>query len=148
MPHALAEIRGLTVRYTPSRGESVLALDGVSFSIFSGEIVGVLGESGSGKSTLGAALMRLLPANASATATIHFEGRDVMALSESELQRVRGKRLALVPQDPAMALNPVMRVGTQLSEVLRAHLNLTRGERRERVQELLREVGFDDPARI
>lgn len=148
MPNALAEICGLTVAYTPTRGKPILAVDDVSLSIAPGEIVGVLGESGSGKSTLAAAFMRLLPANACASGTIQFEDNEILALPESELGLIRGKRIAMVPQDPALALNPVMRVGAHISEVLRAHLPLKRSDRKRRVEELLREAGFNDAERI
>lgn len=148
MPHALAEICGLTVTYRPARGEPVLALDNVNLSVAPGQVVGVLGESGSGKSTLAAAMMRLLPATAAIAGTIQFDGRDVAALAESELRLLRGKRIAMVPQDPALALNPVMRIGTQISEVLRAHLEMNRTERKDRIDQLLSEVGFDNPQRI
>jgi ABC-type dipeptide/oligopeptide/nickel transport system ATPase component len=132
----------------PKNGRPVLAVDDVSLSIAPGEVVGILGESGSGKSTLAAALMRLFPAAAECHGSIYFGDRDLLAVDESDLRRVRGKSISFIPQDPATSLNPVIRVGTQISEVLRAHLRLTRTERKNRVQELLREVGFDDPARI
>lgn len=126
----------------------MLALDNVSLSISQGEVVGILGESGSGKSTLAAAIMRLLPARTEVTGCIFFEDRDLMSMSERELCAIRGRRISLIAQDPAIALNPVIRVGTQISEVMRAHLNISRNERKQNVQELLCEVGFDDPDRI
>ena len=148
MSRALVQICNLTCRYLPENGRPVLALDDVSLSIASGEVVGILGESGSGKSTLAAAVMRLLPAAAECRGSICFGNRNLLAMGESDLRRLRGKSIALIPQDPASSLNPVIRVGTQISEVLCAHMRLTGSERRSRVQELLREVGFDDPERI
>ncbi len=148
MSCALVQICNLTCRYLPEKGRPVLALENIGLSIAPGEVVGILGESGSGKSTLGAALMRLLPATAECHGSIRFGGRDLMTMDESELRLVRGKSISQIPQDPATSLNPVIRVGTQISEVLRAHLRLTRSERKDWVQELLREVGFDDPERI
>jgi peptide/nickel transport system ATP-binding protein len=143
------EVRGLSVTYFPSKGNAVHALDDVRLEIASGEILGILGESGCGKSTLANAILRLLPAHATAErGKIVFQARVLRELSESELREIRGRHISLVPQDPAVALNPVMKVGSQISEVLRAHFPLSAGERRERVSELLREVGFDPPSAI
>jgi peptide/nickel transport system ATP-binding protein len=148
MDAALIEIHGLTVRYQPNAVRSVFAVNGAELRIAPGEVVGVLGESGSGKSTLAAAIMRLLPATAECHGRIRFEDRDVMAMRMTELQQIRGKRISLISQDPATSLNSVIRVGAQISEVLRAHLQLSRTERKRRVSELLLEAGFDDSERI
>jgi peptide/nickel transport system ATP-binding protein len=145
----LVQVSDLAVTYISERTAPVHALDGVSFEVRAGEAIGILGESGSGKSTLGLALLRLLPDYARyERGTIHFDGQDLLALPESGLGKIRGARIAHIPQDPALALNPVMRVGVQIAEVLRAHAELTKASRRGRVEELLREVGFDDPAQI
>ena len=142
-------MRELTVTYSPEQGVPIRALDGVTIEVRSGEIVGILGESGCGKSTLASALLRLLPPHAKCEGgTILFRGRDLLNLSERELRAIRGREISLVPQDPAISLNPVMTAGLQVSEVLRAHLPLTAEQRRERVLELFREVGFDHPAEI
>ena len=143
------QIRDLKVTYAPETGALVRALEGVSLEIARGEIVGILGESGCGKSTLASALLRLLPPHATCEAgTISIDGRDLMQLSERDLRAIRGKEVSMIPQDPALSLNPVMTAGSQISEVLRAHLPLTAKQRRERVMELLREVGFDSPEEI
>ena len=127
----------------------IRAVDGADLTVSAGEVVGILGESGSGKSTLAAALLRLLPPGAEIrSGSVQFEGHDVLAMTEGELRKIRGARMALVPQDPATSLNPVMKIGTQISEVLRAHLKVSRKEREDRVLELLREVGFPDPERV
>ena len=111
--------------------------------------MGIIGESGSGKSTLAASILKLLPPHAEyRAAAVLFEGHDVFAMREGELREIRGARIATIPQDPATSLNPVLKIGTQISEVLRAHLSLTRAERKARAMELLREVGFNDPERI
>jgi oligopeptide/dipeptide ABC transporter ATP-binding protein len=144
-----AQVRDLTVTYSPEPGEPIRALDGVSIEARSGEIVGILGESGCGKSTLASALLRLLAPHAKCEGgTIQFCGRDLLNLSERELRAIRGREISLIPQDPALSLNPVMTVGLQVGEVLRAHLVLNAQQRRERVTELLREVGFDHPEEI
>jgi len=144
-----AQVRELTVTYSPEDGEPIHALDGVSIKVRPGEIVGILGESGCGKSTLASALLRLLAPNAKCeSGTILLRGRDLLNLSERELRAIRGREISLIPQDPALSLNPVMTVGSQVGEVLRAHLPLTPQLRRERVMELFREVGFDHPEEI
>ncbi len=146
---ALALVDKLSVTYLPDTNQPVHALDQASLEIRPGELVGVLGESGSGKSTLAAACLRLLPGDARYdSGTIRFLGRDLLALPESALRRIRGAEIALIPQDPALALNPVIRVGDQIAEVVRAHVRMTRQDRRTRVEELLAEVGFDEPRPI
>jgi oligopeptide/dipeptide ABC transporter ATP-binding protein len=142
-------IRGLSVTYSPTNGDVVRALDDVSLEIRAGEVLGILGESGCGKSTLANAMLKLLPSHAKVEGgEIVFHGRDLLRLTEPELRNIRGRKISLVPQDPALSLNPVITVGTQIAEVLRAHLRSTSKERRDRVHELLREVGFDQPAAI
>jgi ABC-type glutathione transport system ATPase component len=148
MARALIDISDLTVQYRPRTGNPVLALDHVSLRILPGEVTGVLGESGSGKSTLASAILQLLPATTNREGSILFQENDLTRMKESELRAVRGRHISMVPQDPASSLNPVMRIGTQISEVLHAHLRLNRSERQSRALELLREVGFDDPERI
>jgi oligopeptide/dipeptide ABC transporter ATP-binding protein len=144
-----AQVRDLTVTYSPEDGEPIRALDGVRIEVRSGEIVGILGESGCGKSTLATALLRLLAPHAKCQGgTILVGGRDLLNLSERELRAIRGREISLIPQDPALSLNPVMTAGAQVGEVLRAHLPLTAQQRRDRVTELLREVGFDHPQEI
>lgn len=124
-------------------------LDGIRLEIRSGEVVGILGESGCGKSTLANALLRLLAPNAKYEAgEVLFHGRDLLRLPESELCAIRGREISLVPQDPALSLNPVMTAGRQVAEVLRAHLLVTAKERRELAEGLLRAVGFDRPDEI
>jgi oligopeptide/dipeptide ABC transporter ATP-binding protein len=138
----------LTVTYVPENGRPVHAVADAGLDIRPGEVIGIIGESGSGKSTLAAALLRLLPARAKYKGSVLFDGRDLLKIEESELHRVRGVRVSLITQDPAASLNPVIRVGEQISEVLLAHLKMNRGERKNRVKELLGEVGFDDAERI
>ena len=136
----------LSVTYEPEGDQPVRALDQASLEIRPAELVGILGESGSGKSTLAATFVRLLPANARYEhGSIRFHGRNLLTLPEGELRRIRGAEIALIPQDPALALNPVITVGDQIAEVLRAHVHMPATERRGRVEELLAEVGFDEP---
>jgi peptide/nickel transport system ATP-binding protein len=129
----LARVDRLSVTYSPDSDQPAHALDQASLEIRPGELLGILGESGSGKSTLAAALLNLLPASARYDGgTIRFRGRDLLTLSESALQRIRGVEIALIPQDPALALNPVIRVGDQIAEVLRAHMRMNRRDRHAR----------------
>jgi oligopeptide/dipeptide ABC transporter ATP-binding protein len=146
---SLAQVRDLAVTYLSRDGGRVCALDGVSIDIGAGEVVGVWGESGCGKSTLASALLRLPAPNARwVGGTILIRGLDLLNLSERELSLIRGRVISLIPQDPSLALNPVMTAGSQVGEVLRAHFPTHSRERRARVMELLREVGFDHPEEI
>ena len=144
----LAQVTNLTVRYISNTKMSMSALNNMSLNIWPGEVLAIVGESGSGKSTLAAALLRLLPSNAQCSGSLLFEGNDLLGMHARDLRHLRGARLSLIPQDPASALNPVLKIGTQISEVLRAHVRMSGGERQARVRELLSEVGFSDPERI
>ena len=124
------------------------ALDGVSLDVNGCEVLGVIGESGCGKSTLANAVLGLLPSQATIEGEVWFGERELLRLKESELCQIRGREVSIIPQAPALWLNPVLKVQTQIAEVLRAHLRLSRKERHERVSDLLHEVGFDQPARI
>jgi oligopeptide/dipeptide ABC transporter ATP-binding protein len=143
------QIRGLSVTYSPAKGDDLRALDGIRLEMRRSEILGILGESGCGKSTLAHSILGLLPAHArTESGEIFWHGRDLLCLPESELQAIRGLEISWVSQQPALALNPVMTVGDQVGEVLRAHVPSTSRERRDRVCELLREVGFEQPTTI
>ena len=145
----VAQVRELAITYSSEGGDAISALDGVSIDIRAGEVVGILGESGCGKSTLARALLRLLPPNGAWTrGTILIDGRDLLHLSATELRLIRGRVISLIPQDPALALNLVLTAGSQIAEVLRAHLPLNAEQRRERAMELLWEVGFEHPDQI
>ena len=112
-------------------------------------MIGIIGESGSGKSTLAGGILGLLPSQAECSAgALRFEGADILRMRDPELRSVRVVRLSIVPQDAATRLNPVLKIGTQISEVLRAHMRLNQSQRKTRVLELLREVGFGDAERI
>lgn len=145
----LLSVTNLTVEMHDGGATARTVLDGVSFSIAAGEAVGLVGESGCGKTTTALALLRLLPAAAQVTkGSVRLGGRDLLALWEKQLEKVRGAALSMVFQDPAIALNPVMRAGDQVAEVIRAHRPL-RGERlRQEVESLFERVWFSDPARI
>jgi len=139
----------LTVTYGPDDERPVRALKDVNLEIRPAEVVGVMGESGSGKSTLALSLLRMLPPHASCdSGSLTFQGRDLLLLNQPELRKIRGAHMCLVAQDPALALSPVMRVGDQIAEVIRAHSSIGPQERSLLVEELLREVGFQEPREI
>ncbi len=143
---ALMQIVELTVTYSPRGSPLVQGLDHVSLEIHPGEVIGILGESGCGKSTLAASLLRLLPLHGRSDAgAVIFRGRNLLRLTESELRPIRGKEISLISQDPALSLNPVIRVGDQVAEVIRAHASIGGTDCRRQVEELLRAVGFDQP---
>ncbi len=118
----LLEVRDLRVSYgRGTRGEIDGGTPAVSFDVYAGEILGMQGRSGCGKTSAALAILKLLPPEARVSGSVLFEGRDLLRLSDRELRRIRGKRISIIYQEPALALNPVMRVGDQIAEVARAH---------------------------
>jgi len=139
----LLQVDDLTVRYRSSDRGQLVALEGVTCDIGVGEAVGLLGESGCGKTTLGLALLGLLPtAGNIIRGSAIFGGRNLLTLRERELRKVRGAGISMVHQEPGAALNPVLRVGEQVAEVLRAHRRLSRERAREEATVLLAQVGL------
>ncbi len=135
----LLSVRNLTTRFATDRG-TVRAVDGVSFDIEEGEVLGLVGESGSGKSVTALSIMRLVPeppGHVHADSMI-FDGIDLMRLSEAEVREVRGARMAMVFQDPMRSLNPVLTIGRQITEVLRRHEKLDARAAKRRAIELRR----------
>jgi ABC-type glutathione transport system ATPase component len=148
-PEALLCVSALRVDYDAAGGDVVRALRNLDLEIAEGESVGVLGESGSGKSSLALALLRLLPQNARVVSgTIEYRGRSLAEFSAAQLREMRGGQVALISQEPALALNPVLPLRRQLADVLLAHHKLDRQAVSGRCNEMLREVGFSDPERI
>jgi oligopeptide/dipeptide ABC transporter ATP-binding protein len=143
----LLEVDGLTTHYVSARGTRVTrAVEGVSFTLRDGETLGIVGESGSGKSTLALSLLRLLPPAARNVAgAVRFEGEDLLAKSEAEMRRIRGKRIAMILQDPMASLNPLFTVGDQVAESLRVHEGSSRRGAWERARELLGSVRISAP---
>ena len=142
----LATFEGLTLRLPPG-ADRPFAVSDVSFDVHAGEVVCLVGESGSGKSVCAQALMGLLPPSIVPTAgRILLDGADLLRLDSAGWRRVRGRRVAMVFQEPMTALNPVMRIGAQVAEMFEAHGLYTPRERRVRVLALLAEVGLPDPA--
>jgi oligopeptide/dipeptide ABC transporter ATP-binding protein len=147
-PHQpLLSLRGLTTHFATTRG-TVRAVDGLSLDLWPGEMVGLVGESGSGKSVTALSVLRLIePPGYIMGGSALFEGRDLLALPEAEVAAVRGRRIAMVFQNPRAALNPVMPVGEQIARVAAHHLALSRRAARARALELLEQVQVPEPAR-
>jgi ABC-type glutathione transport system ATPase component len=143
--NSLLEVRDLTVQHRAERRPPVVALREISLTVNVGEIIGVLGESGSGKSTLALALCRLLPSAAQILGGfIRFRGIDLLTLSEAKMEDVRGAQISLLGQDPNLALNPVLRVGEQVTQVVRAHCSMSATQCRQQAREMLQHVGLGD----
>jgi oligopeptide/dipeptide ABC transporter ATP-binding protein len=142
MSEPILEVRDLTVEF-PSETGPLRAVDGVSFSVRRGEIVGLVGESGAGKTLTSEAILRLIrcpPARMSGQ--VRFRGRDLLSLDEAALADIRGREIAMIFQNPGASLNPVFRVGDQLFEAMRLHRPEPRRRLRERVGEILGRVGI------
>jgi len=124
----------------------IRAVDNVNLTINRGEIVGLVGESGSGKTMSALSIMRLVPPPGQViSGKIFFEGSDLLKLSEKQLENVRGRRISMIFQEPMTSLNPVFRVGDQIAEILSIHTDMTKKDIKEKVLQLLKNVGFDEP---
>jgi oligopeptide/dipeptide ABC transporter ATP-binding protein len=144
MPPVL-EINDLRVSFRTEDG-LVKAVDGVSFTVEEGEVLGIVGESGSGKSVTMLSVMHLInDPNAIFEGEVLYKGRNLLALSQREMRDVRGNEIAMIFQDPLSSLNPVHRIGWQIEEQLHAHLELTSAEARRRAIDLLAAVGIPRP---
>ena len=148
-PEPLLRVSALSVDYDAAGGDVVRALRNLDLELADGESVGVLGESGSGKSSLALAVLQLLPRNARVVSgRVEYRGRNLAEFSATQLREMRGGEVALISQEPALALNPVLPLRRQLVDVLLAHHKLDHGAVSSRCSEMLREVGFADPERI
>jgi len=143
----LLEVRDLTIHFDTEDG-LVEAVDGVTFSVRPGEILGVVGESGSGKSVTALALLRLIrPPGRIVSGAVRFEGTDLLGLSEEQMRAVRGARIAMVFQSPRTALNPVLTVGRQITRLFELHQRVSRAQGWARTIEMLKLVGISEPER-
>lgn len=143
---SLLEVKSLFVEF-PSTEGSVKAVSGVSFDLKEGETFGIIGESGSGKSVVGLSILRLLPANARISGSIYFAGKNLFSLNPSEMQDIRGKRISLMPQNPAGALNPTLKNGLQVSEVFERR-GIDRHEGMKQALKLMKKLFLRNPEKI
>jgi len=142
---ATLEVRELRTHFF-TRGGVVKAVDGVSFAVRAGRVLGLVGESGSGKTVTGFSIIGLVdPPGRIAGGSIWFHGKDLATLSEAEIRHLRGNRIAMIFQDPMMTLNPVLRIDTQMIETVQAHAKVSREEARQRSRDALGQVGIASP---
>ena len=145
MSKTLLQVRNLTTEFRSTR-RTVTAVNQISFDIREGQTFALVGESGSGKSVTALSVIRLLPEAARLkSGSIHFEGQDLLALPEREMRNIRGRGISMIFQEPMTSLNPVLKVGRQISEVLMRHRNLSAREARERALDLLEAVRIPKP---
>lgn len=144
---ALLQVRDLRVSFPDAAGR-IHPVDGVSFTIERGKTLALVGESGCGKSLTSLALLRLIPppGRIDDGSSVTLEGTDVLALKADALRAVRGRRIAMIFQDPMTSLNPVFRIGDQITEVIHAHFKVSRQDARQQALSLLQEVGIPDAA--
>jgi peptide/nickel transport system ATP-binding protein len=145
----LLEVRNLETAFLIS-GEYYNAVDGVSFRVKRKQILGVVGESGCGKSVMSLSIMGLLPKNNSKirAGEIIFEGRSIEKFDEDELNKIRGKEISMIFQEPMTSLNPVFTIGSQIQEVFFNHMNISKKEARQKSIELLKNVGISRPESV
>ena len=147
MSHLL-EVKDLTTAFSADYGETV-SVDHISFHVDEGETVCIVGESGCGKSVTSLSIMGLLGrGGAVKDGSALFAGRNLLELSEKELDELRGNRIAMIFQDPLTSLNPVFTIGNQITESIRTHMNVSKDEARERAIQVLAKVGMPDPERV
>ncbi len=144
----LLEVNDLATHFFTQDGV-VKAVDGISYHVDEGEVLGIVGESGCGKSVSALSIMRLVasPPGRTVRGEVIFDGEDILKLDDSEMRHIRGNRIAMVFQEPMTSLNPVLTIGRQLTETLELHQGMSKSEARERAAELLRIVGIPDSTR-
>ncbi len=146
--NTVLEIKDLEVELYSDKGP-LPVIDKVNLSIKEGEIVGIVGESGCGKSMLASAIMNLLNSPAQiAAGTIFYEGQDMTTLSTKEFQKIRGNEISMIFQEPMTSLNPLMKVGKQIEEAIKAHEKVTTAELKERAISAIRDVGIPQPEKV
>jgi peptide/nickel transport system ATP-binding protein len=144
---AILEVKGLKTQFIV-RGGIVRAVDGIDFRVNRGETVGIVGESGSGKSMTALSILRLVPEPGKIVeGSITFDGRDVLAMNDDQMRKFRGNDVSMIFQDPMSSLNPVLKVGYQIEEAMKAHDRFTPEEAKARVPLLLRRVRIPEPER-
>lgn len=150
MAEKILEVNGLVTKFKTGKRSSVTAVNGVSFSLERGEIVGLVGESGCGKSVTSLSIMGLFEDSAGfiAEGAILFDGEDLTKFSKKQLRDVRGKRISMIFQNPMSSLNPCMRIDDQLIEAIQLHNDISRADARGRAGQMLSAVGIPDPEQV
>ena len=139
------EVKNLTTCFRTSTG-NVTAVDDISFSLKKGETLCIVGESGCGKSVSALSIMGLLPPSGYVkSGSANFQNNNLLSMSSNQLERLRGDRISMIFQDPGSSLNPVMRIGDQVSEIFRIHLNMSKSQSKEKALEMLKQVEIPDP---
>jgi peptide/nickel transport system ATP-binding protein len=148
MSESLLEVRDLRVAFQRRGEPDTVAVDGVSFDVAPGQVIGLVGESGCGKSVTSMAIMRLLPQRGvKITGSVKLDGEELLTLSEARMRERRGRDLSMVFQDPLSSLNPVIPIGLQITEVLKRHRGMSGDKARSAAVDLLDRVGIPDPRR-
>ncbi len=148
MEEKILEVQDLSTSFKTERGW-LKAIDGVSFDVYSGEMLGIVGESGCGKSVTSQSILRLYEEKSTTrySGTVSFDGKNLFDLPEKEMQKIRGQEISMVFQDALSSLNPVFTVGNQIMESLRIHQDMGKKEAKEKAIDLLDQVGIPDPQR-
>ncbi len=143
----LLEVDSLRTEFFSSKKSSVTAVDKISFNLYKGEILGLVGESGCGKSVTALSVMRLLKDTPGKTThgRVVFDGKDLVSLPEAEVRKIRGGDMSMIFQEPMSALNPSMRIDRQMIETIRLHMDMNKQQAREHARQMLAKVGIPDP---
>ncbi|MGK2965455.1 MAG: ABC transporter ATP-binding protein [Tepidiformaceae bacterium] len=148
MGETVVSVEGLSVQYN-GKESTTYAVEDASLRLERGKVLALVGESGSGKSTVGHSILRLLPMQAEITAgRILFDGQDLTTVDDETLRSIRGRRIAMIFQDPISGLNPVISIGDQVGEILESHMGVKRREAKVRAIDILKSVGLPDPERV
>jgi oligopeptide/dipeptide ABC transporter ATP-binding protein len=148
MSDTIISVRNLSVRYK-TKESTVYAIEDVSFDLERGKVLALIGESGAGKTTAGMSILRLLPQDAEVLGgEVWFDGEDLVQMDEKRLRGIRGRRIAMIFQDPVAGLNPVLTIGNQVAEMLTSHLDIGKKEAKAQAREILYDVGLSDPDRV
>lgn len=143
MEEKFLEVKNLTIDFT-SAGSIVHAVNDVSFTLDRGKVLGLIGETGAGKSVVAKAILQILPDHGTKIrgGEILFEGKDLMKLKEDQLMKIRGNAISMIFQDPMTALNPIMRIGTQITEVITHHKKISKADAEKEAMAMLEKVGI------